>query len=275
MAKALKYVSSTGEVVDLREYKWQIYKTNLHNYSWKPIENSNNYGTNITGFSKDPLSLELQIAIRGSHDDKAERLNHLTAVAEQDVVSLQEGRLYFGDMYINCFIIASNTEPQTNKNYTLRIWNIYAPYPFWMTETNKSFLHGKQYIGDGDNYNYGYEYDYSSTATGVQYWNLEHYAPSDFIMTIYGEVTEPTITIGGHEYKVFTEIGRGERVVINSRAKTITKYLRNGTTENLFDLRAKASDIFHKLPIGNTKYVWNGLFDYDMTALIERSEPKW
>ena len=64
-------------------------------------------------------------------------------------------------------------------------------------------------------------------------------------------------------------------MVINSRNNTVTKYRSNGTTLNIYDLRAKEESVFKKMPYGSVNVNWSGAFGFTITLFLERGEPIW
>lgn len=70
-------------------------------------------------------------------------------------------------------------------------------------------------------------------------------------------------------------VGDGDKIVINSAELTITLVKADGTQENMFRYRDKQSDVFEKISPGNHRVMWNGSFDFDLSVIHERGEPKW
>lgn len=78
-----------------------------------------------------------------------------------------------------------------------------------------------------------------------------------------------------HYYSVRCVVGDGDKIVINSAELTITLVKADGTQENMFRYRDKQSDVFEKISPGNHRVMWNGSFDFDLSVIHERGEPKW
>lgn len=131
------------------------------------------------------------------------------------------------------------------------------------------------YIADKNSPNLDYNYDYSYETPGIRTWNLDHYATSEFKLTIYGYCENPRILVNGYPYQIFGTVEENEFLVIDSREKTVTHYLNNGTTENWFDFRNKENSVFEPLPSGNLTLTWDGTYGFDILAYLERSEPRW
>lgn len=106
-------------------------------------------------------------------------------------------------------------------------------------------------------------------------WNVDHYAPCEFLMTIFGPAVDPRVVINGHPYQVYTTLDANEYLQIDSRANTVVKYLANGIQQDIYDYRAKQESVFDPITPGNISVVWSGEFGFDITLYCERSEPRW
>lgn len=157
---------------------------------------------------------------------------------------------------------------------------ILVPYPYWCSESTKTFLKGN--IKDkGDEtdpylyYPFGYPYQYSAPQD-ERFIQNDHYAACDFKMVIFGPCTNPAIMINGHLHEVRASIHDGERLEIDSRNHTVHRHMNDGRIENLFNLRNKENNLFEKIPNGRCNVLWNiEAFGFDLTLYKERSEPKW
>lgn len=275
--KQLKYINSQKETIDFRNFDTQIFKGSFHTYEWGREAVTQQYGEVIQKFTKEALKLEMSIASRGNAAAKGETLNGVTEITERDVIGSTPGKLWWGDYYLECFIISSTTEPSESFHGAEKSMTILAPYPFWIKEKERNFPVISEDGSDESflNYPYTYPYNYAGSGSGAT-WYVDHYAPSDFKMIIYGPCTDPQITIDGQSRQVFDTVEKGEYIVIESKTNSITKYRTNGTTTNLFDYRNKeGTSIFEKIPSGNLTINRSGNFGFDLTLFLERSEPAW
>ena len=101
------------------------------------------------------------------------------------------------------------------------------------------------------------------------------FADANFKLVIYGAVTNPAITIGGHVYQVNCTVAAGEYLTIDSLTKKIFLTGSGGAVTNKFNDRNRDSYIFEKIPAGANAVAWSGSFGFDVTIYEERSEPKW
>ena len=232
----------------------------------------------IRGFDKDVAKREFLISIFGnSEEEYNSNWKHLHDVFEQDVRDLTPGRLYFGRYYLRCYIVASaKSEWECDSGIVDNTLTLATDYPFWIQEASKQFFPQPDIvIESGFEYQYDYEYEYASDTVGTVSWPTDHFASSEFLLIIYGPCSDPRLLINGYPYQVYDVLENNDYMVIDSRENTVVKYLANGTTQNLYDMRAKEQSLFEKVPGGNLTVNWNAAFGFDLTLYLERSEPEW
>lgn len=122
---------------------------------------------------------------------------------------------------------------------------------------------------------YEFPHDFKNPITQSSIHN-GGFTPSNFIMTIFGAVTNPTLYLGNHKYSVKVTLEPNDYLTIDSINKTIILNKNNGTLVNCFNERVKDSYIFEKIPCGSAKVTSpNSQLRFDLTLLEERGEPKW
>ena len=126
----------------------------------------------------------------------------------------------------------------------------------------------------GFDYPRDYPYDYALTGK-IGNIVCDTVGDSAFRLLIYGEATNPAVVIGGHVYAVNGTIGKGETLLIDSLAKTITLTTAHGNQTSWFDKRNRESYIFEPIPAGKVPVSWSGDFGFDLIVIEKRSEPKW
>ena len=276
--KQLKYVNTQGQVIDFRQFNTQVYHAGFHAYTWTYEGTEQRFGSTIDRFGKSVLEYEMTVAVRGA--DKEDSLNEITEITEYDIVNNKQGRLWWGDYYLDCNIISATTAPSEVFFGAERTLGILAPYPFWIREMTRQFYPEGSGGDKGTflDYPFDYPFDYSAPVAGAEIWETGHYAPSEFQMTIFGPCENPRVLINNYPYEIYDTLESGEYLIIDSRANpmpTVTKYRTNGTTVNLFDNRAKAQTVFNPIPGGNLTVNWNATFGFNLTLYAERSEPAW
>lgn len=275
----VKYVCSNGQEYNLIGDKLRPTSGYFHKYKWKQKATDTGMGDSVYGFSKESITYDITLTVRGSLEERKRQLDDLANAWEYDIVNVKPGRIYFGKYYIEGYILEmSNEVSSTWNNWTDCKVAIYCPYPFWSEESKKDFFpdgmdHGEEY--DFLDYPHGYNYDYSRQKAGSQHWYIDHYRSNNFKMTIYGPCANPRITINDHVYQVYDTLEKGEYIVIDSRTKTITKHLSNGTTQNIFAKREKESSVLEPIPSGDLLINWSGAFGFEITVHKERSVPRW
>ena len=110
---------------------------------------------------------------------------------------------------------------------------------------------------------------------GSAEFEINHIIPSEFEMIIYGPCVNPKVLINGYPYEVLTTLENNEYLIINSMEQTITKYLSNGATVNLFDARGYDYSVFEKIPSGLISVSWSGDFGIDLYVFLKRKEAAW
>lgn len=276
--RQLKYINSQNEEINFRNFNTQIYQGGFHSYNWTYEGVQQRFGTTINQFGKTALEYEMTVAVRGA--DKEDNLNDITRITEYDIVNNRQGRLWWGDYYLDCNIISATTAPSEVFFGAERTLGILSPYPFWIKEMKRQFYPEGSGGDEGKflDYPFDYPFDYSAAVEGIEQWDTGHYAASEFEMTIFGPCENPRILINNYPYEVYDTLETGEYLIIDSRANPVpkvTKYRVNGTTVSLFDDRAKEQSVFNPIPGGNLTVNWNASFGFNLTLYTERSEPAW
>lgn len=279
----LYYLSGTGgEKLDLMGSQYRANIQDLLQYEWD-YETSDNVGRNggrITEMKRSVATKSITISVMGSSREAyTEALNRYLRITEQDVRNLTPGRLYLGENYLTCYLSASQYDTVFDPGVTFarKAVTLVSEYPFWRIEETTRYLPDDRETESAEylDYPYDYAYDYLYDLSGARQLINDHYASSDFVMTVYGPAVNPTVYIAGHKYMVATVLYDGDYMVIDSAAKTVIRIAADGTSENLFNCREKDSEIFEKILPGNNTVIFNQEFGFDLTLYRERSEPEW
>lgn len=278
--KNIYYVSSTGEKVNLMEWPYKLQTGDFFDYEWDYEAVTNPAGGKIYGFKKAISKRSMTLSI-GARDwaSYADAINHLHRVTEADVLTLSPGRLYVEKSYLTGYVVSSNkTEWEPGYTALDNDLTFVTEYPFWCTESTY-MLYVNRFPEDVEDYPFldyphDYPYDYYIYQANMPLVN-SHYAPTDFEMTFYGPCSHPYIYVGGNMYLVNAVANDNERIVINSKSRTVVLVESKGARINLFSKRGKEHDIFKKIPKGDNQVQWGGLFDVVVTLFKERSEPEW
>lgn len=272
MLEQLQYINHIGEVLEFGKNNLFANENDLRNFTWQVISKNDR----ISGFKKGIVNKTIPLILKCTSATEGIALkNKLFEVFEKDVLAAEHGRLVIGDYYFKCFVIESekNNYLLDSSYLTVKV-KLVSDFPYWVRETITPFSGGNNAVGVDLDYNRDYAYDYASNTLGDKL-NNTHFVGSNFKLNIYGECSNPVITIGGHDYGVNTTIGVNEYLTIDSIDKTIILTHENGTKENLFNKRNKESYIFEKIPAGLVDVSANAAFEFDVILLEERSEPRW
>lgn len=224
---------------------------------------------------------EQKLTIQFFADTKEEYvklMNHFADITEIDVLSKKPGRIYVNDYYLECFLL--EMIPKDYEEFYNAIDNdveLTSFHPFWAKEILTVFTPHKDVDETEWMLDYPHDYDYDYWAVGTASMAVDNPAiyKSEFIIQINGAADNPAIEINGHIYRVDHPVGAGEVLEIRSTEKTITLIRANGERLNLFNYRNKEFYIFEKIPSGINIVHWNGSFEFELTLLEKRSEPKW
>lgn len=250
---------------DLRDYHWRY-----------DIINSR-----ISRFYRNTTDRKLPLTVICKTDDEAVNVkNRLMEIAEVDIEAMLPGKIIVGDYYTKGYITASVKSRYAIKKRFCRIeLTLTSEDPVWYREQTYSFFsNGKTNAtdggSDGTDYPWEYKWDYIDPATANRIV-CDSVRDNAFKLKIYGEITNPAVTIGGHLYSINGTVKAGETLLIDSLTKTITLTRATGEKENWFDMRDRSSYIFEPVPPGQHLVVKNGSFGVDLTVIEKRSEPKW
>ena len=273
----LKYRSgSTGEEVDLsgRNIRAHIKTAGLYDYEWEVNETAAEIGSKIDGFGKKARKYDIILDFKGNKSERATAAETFYRIVETDVINRTIGRIELNGYYIKCYIIAVESKNSGIPRTVRQQASVYVPYPLWIAENSYTFHDYGVLSSNNKRYPGAYPYRYAN-GLGSAYVVNPHYTDANFLLTIYGPVTNPMITIGGNAYLVNIILEVGERLEIDSREETVTKVMMFGERVNAFHNREKGQTFFKKIPPGRLTVSWPGNFNWDLTIYEERSEPKW
>lgn len=252
--------------------------TTLYGREWKyeATENVNANRKKLERFYRTGISKKITLQIYADTKDEFDGImDRLNEIADIDIIEQKPGKLWVGDYYLECYITELDPKDYDDIFYTVDVdATIEAFTPYWV---NKS-MHTFHSYGITSNYNKRYpgRYPYRY-ANGLKsnYLINPNYTPSNFQMIIYGPVVNPQVTVGNNTYLVNIVLEEGEYLLIDSRNKTITKFLKNGEKVNAYHNRQKGKEFFEKIRTGRQIVQWTGKFDFDIIVIEERSAPKW
>jgi hypothetical protein len=270
MRDSVVYINHLNQSVTLGDASILLNENSIRDYSWK----YDSLYSKIINLKKEIYTFSIPITIIS--ENKEEVANSLFEIFEKDILSFSPGALWIGDYYIQGFMIAKK-----NKNFVYnRIMDITLTFvtdsKFWRKNTKFVFrLNNSSSTEDGLGFPYDYPYDFLSPIS-IQNLNNTSYVASDFIMVIYGSISNPAIAIAENTYQVNCDVGSNEYLTINSKDRTIILTESDGTKTNKFAYRdTSAGNIFEKIPTGTCSVSMATDCNLDITIIEERSEPEW
>ncbi len=274
MLESFKYINHVGETLEFGVGSLFANENNLRDFSWSV----NSKNDKISGFNKGIVTKTIPIIMKcQSEKDGVALKNRIFEVFEKDVLAMQHGKIVIGDYYLRCFVTDSaKSSYLINKGLMMLEITAQTDFPEWIKETTTTFqLNFTEEAEAFLDFPYDSPYDFKNgLSTGVL--NNTNFVASNFRIAIYGEVSKPTLFIGGHEYSVAVDVAKGEFLTIDSANKTIILTKQNGRQVNCFNSRNKDSYIFEKIPSGTIAInSSNEGISFAVTLLEERSEPKW
>ena len=283
----LYYVNSKNERINFYDYPYLIQETDLFDYEYAYEGEAKEQGNEIISMKREIKEKRLKIAVMADAglqtEQKRKRMleavNRLQEVLDYDATRNTDGRIYTeAGYYFSCRIAGSQkTQWYHRGSFMFNELVFLAANPVWIKEESHEFFPNQSDSSLFLDYNYDHDYDYSARENIVTL-SIEHYAPSNFIMTIYGPCLNPKILIGENRYAINHIIEDGEYCSINSQEKTVLLHKKNGEIKNLFDFRAKEKSVFAKVPSGSNRVTWesqSGEFGFSLLLFKERSEPFW
>lgn len=285
----LQYLSSTGEEFLLQQARLVKVKTaNFHAYEWIPMEFGVSYGSKVLYFRKEPILYEMSLFLRGSVTDRIDFLQAFHNAIDTDVYNNKAGRLYWGDVYIECFIHSSSTYPYEGGYATVNDCIVYAPYPSWIYE--KTYARPVFSVDDVVNL-MGVEEE-SVTITSGDFFAPFPALPSRWKVGIIGAATAyvKVVTPNGRSKEIyvyadtasgFLELTSSQKLLLDGVDNVATLY--GSTTEDYTSSTAGFNDKIHfekditKEGIGISLQTESGdaMNRAILTAFFERSEPVW
>lgn len=269
-----KYRNHTNEELNIGIDGLFMTNTTLYDYKWSYSADNNM----ISAFNRGIVTKNVTVAIAcGSEAEGKTIANHLMEIAEVDVFGKEAGKIIIGDYYFKCYIIGMKINEYIKHNgFILLDLEILSDYPAWIKEYTNDFDGAGGLVGGKNlDFSYDFSYDFTSANAITNLINPSFFA-SDFRLIIFGEISNPKIFIGNHEYSLSgCSASSVEYIVIDSKEKTIYKVKNDGTQDNLFQYRNKDSYIFEKIPSGDNAVTWDGDVKFQIVLIEERSEPKW
>ncbi len=157
-----------------------------------------------------------------------------------------------------------------------------AANPVWTRESLTSFgivEDEDEQAEEGKGYPYGFPYDYRTSRRTANTVTSE-FGECDFLLRVYGPCIDPYVIVGGNRHECAVSLAAGQKLEIDTRAKSATVVYEGGATSNAYPLLVTGSVDsghypFRKARAGENAVSWPGTFAFDIVLYDERSEPAW
>ena len=261
MVKAY-YKNSKGEVLWLTRAPFRTVEADWFDSTWEETN---------SGYEK-----EITIDVFGKRKEFTQNMETLYRIISVDSETGNYGRLYVNDTFLPCQIYKTKKSCWKGYVYTEVVLTFLAPELSWITVLEKRFYPQEQpALESGLNFPFNFPFNFVDEKRGSSSFEIDHIIPSDFEMIIYGPCVNPKVLINGYPYEVLTTLESNEYLALNTLEETVVKYLSNGTTANLFDVRGYDYSIFEKIPSGLVSVNWSGDFGIDLYIFLKRKEAAW
>jgi hypothetical protein len=264
-----------GDVLYLDKHPYYLNRaTDLFSHKWNYT--NSDYADKIENFDMRFVEKQFTIAILEprNNDTYADALKKIDNIFDACVRAVTPGRLYCGEDYLNCYIIAN-----AKDNYDLRVNKSMQPYT--LVAENGNWIRDVVYnISQGNDESIGFDYPYDFPFDYGHFRGFDNVindtvAEADFTITFYGPVEFPAVDIGNQHYGVDITLEEGERVVIDSISRKVTKYSATSVETNVFSKRSRDNDIFMKIPSGKHHIEQNDDFAMKIVMYTYRTTPEW
>ena len=274
---SIYYKSANGVEIDFKSQRYKLISTDLFDTEWDYTKILGITSNNIKSFKKGIYNKKMTFTVVGEDVNKCyEYFDYFNQAVEYDILNSKEGKIYFGDFYLNCYIVSSAPSRwEVGINFLNVTVELLIANPTWTKDTFLE-LTSLSTIPDDTyhNYPFNYPFNYPIANMSAQYVTNDSGKESNFRLEIYGYAPTPSVLIAGNNYSfAMSLIQNAEYVVIDSLKKTIVKHLINGETVNIFNQRGAMDTTFKKIPIGSSLVESNCTIA--LTIYDERSEPKW
>ena len=277
------YENSQGKRINLCKFPYWLNVEPMFDYEWDYTKRERRRGDIIAGFTKRTQTKSLVLHILGKTQNiRDNAIDEFNSAIEADIYNGTSGKIWVGDWFTYGYIIASKNEkwqygaPVVKKTITLA-----REQDSWYRTIVKKSYEGNAIVVEpeawcktyADRHDFAYDY-MTDFDTRVELVNPDS-LPSNFILTIQGPADRPAIHIGDNVIEFNYSLPDGAHLVVDATKKTTIAYLADGTEVNVFGARNPDYYIFERMPSGINTVTWNGVFNWEIMLIEERSEPRW
>lgn len=250
-------IISSGVGNDIRDSVWN-YSLSTHN---------------ITGVTR--VAREASFTVTTTDYDL---LNELQQAYTVDVENGTPGVLYVDDWQQSAYLVKTQADAIRRGTLIVKITAVLLDGK-WHRDTVTSFKTSYTSVDDNEwlNYphdfpfNFGKQFDYATSL------NVETLSKAPISLTVYGQATAPSITIGGNVYSVNVNVPTGGILKVNGLDRTVRLFDATGQESNVFSKasRKPGMDVFGELTTGANTVSWSRGFEFDVTVHEISGAPLW
>lgn len=280
--KSLKYLPGVGDVqsVDLSDGRVTVGQgLTLRENAWNYTLGS----FNLTGVTRFACEATLTVsATKGSFFDK------MSSIFDGEMDTQTPGTLVVDDSWSqHCYVPKTTTSAATSMpdQPSTQQWTVILLDGVWRRSLGvRSYSptdSGATTTSQGLDLPTDLAFDLGATSSTQRTISNNTERASAFIMTIYGPVSSPQITIGDNVYELSGSIPSGGYARISSIDRTIMLVDADGDVANIFDWGVRGSGrgggnyIFERIAPGDQEVSWPSSFTFDLELIEERSDPTW
>ena len=284
MSQNCRYVAIDGTVLKFGyDGKLFLGQGNIREYMYTPYSPYDK----IIGFENEKIKqYQIPLYISALGAEGVELRNRVHEVFERDIDyknnnpdTQESGKLFIGDYYLKCFISGSAPSGYLRNNKILKKQlTVTTDSPVWVKEDNYLFL-SVDTLDSEKRYAYKYPYIYNKAIYRAQYLLNPNVKSANFKIVFEAltgfVISNPYILIGENTYRFNITLNEGEKLIINSKSKSITFVDSNGREIDALYARDKSSDVFKKIQKGKNLISVSAYTRVHLTLFSERSEPEW
>lgn len=270
----ITYTNSKNETIKLgRDSGVWLDENELFNYEWDYVTAQRK----LVAISRDVVEIPVKLLFLNGFDDSV--INHFLQVMDYDARMKSPGTLSVnGFERRGVFFQASTEDYMYKRGLMYRDMRFLALDQDWSRRNVFTF---DVSVGSVDTqlfYPHDYPHDYGGSPAPSSFENPSAF-PSEFLLRIYGPVTNPYVIINGNLYAVNCTVVSGGFLVIDSTDRSsIYNYNAQGVAQNVFDLATAGSQgsgeyIYELIQPGTNQVSKSNNFKIDIEVLDSRSIP--
>lgn len=274
----IKYVSASGEVLDLSGGSFDAIPTALPSWELEAITLNNS----VAGLRRNMPTFEIPlIIVANSPQDGIEARNALYTIPARDRSNLTPGRMYVNEWFIHGYLTASTVDNFWQlKSAAQYVLTFMATDQKWTYDYEFNIETRQEETDEWLNFSYDFPYNFGGKSANETVENI-NFMESPATIRMYGASVNPFVTIAGNTYQANVRLNEGDFLEVDTLNAKVTVRRVNGATENAFSKvygefeKGSGSYIFQPIPPGVAEVQWPGNFDVDVIVHDQRDEPKW